>query len=212
MPLDDRSAARPDEVASAPESPDYRPGPKKARNVQRSNVDNREEPGCGLPRPDLPRSWLRPTRGPDIVRGRRVGVDWTRTRWCVSSASWCPVPGADPEPNRSTLKWGGALTVTGGSRLGVNVLVDNFVGEALLGIDWTGRVEPRLAVSWQWSADHLRLELTIRSGVQISRRDPGRRVDRRLAAPETYRPAGSVELRRCREDRSRVTATLSSFT
>ena len=72
-----------------------------------------------------------------------------------------------PEPNRSTLKWGGALTVTGGSRLGVNVLVDNFVGEALLGIDWTGRVEPRLAVSWQWSADHLRLELTIRSGVRF---------------------------------------------
>ena len=72
-----------------------------------------------------------------------------------------------PEPNKSTLKWGGALTVTGGSRLGVNVLVDNFVGEALLGIDWTGRVEPRLAVSWQWSADHLRLELTIRSGVRF---------------------------------------------
>ena len=73
----------------------------------------------------------------------------------------------DPEPNKSTLKWGGALTVTGGSRLGVNVLVDNFVGEALLGIDWTGRVEPRLAVSWQWSPDHLRLELTIRSGVRF---------------------------------------------
>jgi peptide/nickel transport system substrate-binding protein len=72
-----------------------------------------------------------------------------------------------PQPATSTLRWGGALTVTGGSRLGVNAIVDNFVGDALLGIDWTGRVQPRLADSWQWDADHLRLELKLHQGLRF---------------------------------------------
>ncbi len=57
------------------------------------------------------------------------------------------------------------MSVTGGSRFGINVLVDNFVGDALLGIDWTGRPQPRLADSWTWSPDHLTLELRLHSGV-----------------------------------------------
>ena len=73
-----------------------------------------------------------------------------------------------PRTHQIDLKWGGALTVTGGSRFGVNVLVDNFVGDALLGIDWTGRVQPRLADSWQWSPDHLKLELNLRLGREVS--------------------------------------------
>jgi peptide/nickel transport system substrate-binding protein len=72
-----------------------------------------------------------------------------------------------PEPKPSTLKWGGALTVTGGSRFGVNALVDYFVGEPLLNIDWTGRVQPRLADSWQWSPDHLRLDLKLHPGIKF---------------------------------------------
>jgi peptide/nickel transport system substrate-binding protein len=63
------------------------------------------------------------------------------------------------------LKWGGAISVTGGSRLGISVLLDNFVGDSLLGIDWTGRAQPRLADSWQWSSDRLTLELKLHPGV-----------------------------------------------
>ena len=57
--------------------------------------------------------------------------------------------------------------MTGGSRFGVNVLIDNFVADPLLGIDWTGRVQPRLADSWQWSPDNLNLTLKLHSGVKF---------------------------------------------
>jgi peptide/nickel transport system substrate-binding protein len=66
-----------------------------------------------------------------------------------------------------SLKWGGALSVSGGPRFGINILIDNFVGDALLGIDWTGRVQPRLADSWGWSADRRTLELKLHPGVRF---------------------------------------------
>jgi len=72
-----------------------------------------------------------------------------------------------PEPRPSTLKWGGNLTKRGGSLVGVSALVDNFVGDPLLGIDWTGRVQPRLADSWEWNKDHLELSLRLHPGIKF---------------------------------------------
>jgi peptide/nickel transport system substrate-binding protein len=66
-----------------------------------------------------------------------------------------------------TLRWGGALTVTGGARFGINILVDNLVGDPLFGIDWTGRVQPRLAEDWEWSPDHLTLTIKLRQGIKF---------------------------------------------
>jgi peptide/nickel transport system substrate-binding protein len=71
-----------------------------------------------------------------------------------------------------SLKWGGALSVAGGARFGINIILDNFVGDGLLGIDWTGRVQPRLADSWEWSADRKRLELRLHPGVKFHNGTP----------------------------------------
>jgi len=72
-----------------------------------------------------------------------------------------------PQPKPSILKWGGALPNATGTRLGVKALVDTFVGEPLLGIDWTGRVQPRLADSWQWNSNHLELTLKLHPGIKF---------------------------------------------
>jgi peptide/nickel transport system substrate-binding protein len=52
-------------------------------------------------------------------------------------------------------------------RFGSDIMVDAFVGEPLVTIDWNGRPQPRLADKWMWSPDRLTLRFRLHPNVRF---------------------------------------------